>query len=182
MENTEESKCPNCEETIGADLEACPACGYLMVDANCETHTNREAEGSCVVCGMVVCEECNKPVGRHFVCAEHASIPLISGWAEAYAAVDEVEGELIRDNLEAEGIEARLLSQKDHIFSVEVGELSQVRVLVPAFEYLDAIDVLDAHKGAGGVSFACPECGEAYDGGDTRCASCGAALPSSIPA
>jgi hypothetical protein len=178
----EESTCPNCSETIGEELEACPACGYLMVDANCDQHTHREAEGSCVICGAALCAECNRPQGRHFVCEQHAEIPLMSGWAQVYSALDDVDGELMRENLEAEGIEARLLSQKDHSFSVEVGELSQVRVLVPAFEYEDALEVIEEHTSAeGAVSFACPGCGEAYEPGGVTCSSCGATLPSTIP-
>ena len=173
-----EETCPNCSETMAADLEACAACGYLMVDASCDTHTHREAEGACVICGTALCAECNRPQGRHFVCAAHEAVPLMSGWAQVYSAVDDVEGELIRENLEAEGIEARVISQKDHSFTVEIGDLSQVRVLAPAFEYEDALDVIEQHtSNQGEVSFACPSCGEAFEPGESRCGSCGAELP-----
>ncbi len=173
-----EQTCPNCTETIAADLEACPACGYLLVDASCDTHTHREAEGACVICGDALCVECKRTQGRHFVCEAHRAVPLISGWAQVYSAVDEVEAELIRQNLEAEGIEARIISQKDHSFSVELGDLSQVRVLVPAFEFEDGLEVIEQHTSAEGeLSFACPECGEAFEPGDARCTSCGADLP-----
>jgi hypothetical protein len=173
-----EQTCPNCSETIAADLEACPACGYLLVDASCDTHTHREAKGACVICGVGLCEECNKPQGRHFVCERHSSVPLISGWAQVYSAIDEVEAELIRENLEAEGIEARVISQKDHNFTVELGDLSQVRVLAPAFEYEDALEVIEQHTSTeGALSFACPGCGEAFEPGDVSCGSCGAQLP-----
>jgi hypothetical protein len=116
------------------------------------------------------------------VCADHAQIPLISGWAQVYLAADEIEAELIRENLAAEGIEARVLSQKDHFsFAVDLGELSQVRVLVPAYAFAETVAVIARHADArGGVSFACPECGEAFEPGQLQCGSCGALLPSTM--
>ncbi|MGH7462930.1 MAG: DUF2007 domain-containing protein [Longimicrobiales bacterium] len=171
--------CPYCDETIGTDLESCPACGCLLVERTCDRHTERLAEGRCVVCGRALCPECNQPQGRHFVCEEHAAIPLMSGWAQVYSAADDLEAELIRENLNAEGIEARVLSQRDHFsFVVDVGELDQVRVLVPAYSFSEAAELIEEHMNERGeVSFACPNCGEAYAPGDVRCQVCGAALP-----
>ena len=181
-----ERACPNCEETIGEDLEACPACGYLLQKRSCDRHADRDAEGQCAICGRALCSECNQPQGRHFVCEDHANVPLIMGWAQVYLAsgVGDIEAELIRENLNAEGIEARVLSQRDHFsFVVDLGELDQVRVLVPAYQYEEARELIKAHTDAQGeVSFACPECGEAYEPGDSVCAACGASLPSGPPA
>jgi hypothetical protein len=170
--------CPHCEEMIAADSEACPACGYLLVDTVCEKHPEREADGLCVICGRAVCEECNQPQGRHFVCEEHADVPLISGWAQVYSAADDVQAELIRENLIAEGISARVLSQRDHFsFSVDLGDLNQVRVLVPAYDYQAARQLIATHRDSEGeVAFACPACGEAYEPGDISCAACGTPL------
>ena len=174
-----ESACPHCGETIAADSEACPACGHLHASAPCETHEDRTADGVCVICGRAVCEECNRPQARHFVCEQHAEIPLISGWAQVYSAADDVDAELVRENLNAEGIESRVLSQRDHYtFAVDIGELNQVRVLVPAFEYDVANDLLTEHRITDGeIVFACPNCGEAFEPGTATCPSCGAALP-----
>ncbi|HSL70585.1 MAG TPA: DUF2007 domain-containing protein [Longimicrobiales bacterium] len=103
----------------------------------------------------------------------------MSGWAQVYSAADDLDASLIRDNLTAEGIEARVLSQRDHYsFAVDLGELNEVRVLVPAFDYEPARQLLESHTGEEGeVTFACPNCGEAYESGETRCSACGAALP-----
>ena len=173
-----EETCPHCEETIAADTDACPACGYLLQDSVCERHPHREADGLCVICGRALCDECNKPQGRHFVCDEHAQVPLISGWAQVYSAADDVQAELIRENLVAEGITARVLSQRDHFsFAVDLGDLNQVRVLVPAYDYLAARELIATHKDSEGeVAFACPACGEAYDPGEISCMACGAPL------
>jgi hypothetical protein len=94
-----------------------------------------------------------------------------------YTTSDDVEASLIRDNLQSEGIDAEVLSQKDRSFAIDLGDLSPVRVLVPAFEYEGAQAVITAHMDAAGeVQFACPECGEAYEVDATVCASCGHAL------
>lgn len=171
--------CPNCGEEIPEHDEACAACGHLHVDRTCDLHTHRQADGQCVICGKALCAECNRPQGRHFVCESHSSIPLISGWAEVYSAADDVDAELVRDNLTAEGIDARILSQRDHYaISVDVGELNQVRVLVPAFDFEAAAELIEDHTTREGeIAFGCPSCGEAFETGAVTCAACGAALP-----
>lgn len=90
-----------------------------------------------MICGVPVCEECRgQPVDRRVhLCGIHGSVFVISGWAEVPGGGHEVEARLIRDALRAEGIDARVFSQKDLMFSVGVGDLNVVRVLVPAWEY-----------------------------------------------
>ncbi|MBX6363053.1 MAG: DUF2007 domain-containing protein [Gemmatimonadetes bacterium] len=172
-------ECPNCHERIPADEEACPACGFLRVEARCAVHPERRAVGACVICGRPLCEACNQGDRPYFKCEAHAPVEIVEGWAQVYTTGDDVEAELIRDNLQAEGIDAQVLSQKDHFaFTMEIGDLAQVRVLVPAYAYEDALAVIEAHEAVGrGVAFACPVCGEAYEEGDTICSSCGAELP-----
>lgn len=148
--------CPHCGETIASDAEACPACGHLHVDANCANHADRKARGECVICGDAVCDECNRGGDTHFLCEAHADIAVEQGWAEVYSAADDLEAQLIRDHLEAEGLDARILSKKDHFaVPVDLGDLSAVRVLVPAYDYSEALDLIRAHTEAdGSVSFA----------------------------
>lgn len=142
--------CSNCSEEISVDAEACPACGTLRERRSCETHGDVNAEGQCVVCGRALCENCNHG-GKHFVCDDHRTVPLLQGWAQVYSTTDDLEAQLIRDNLEAEGVDARVLSQKDHFsIPVDMGELSPVRVLVPAFLYMDATNLLAEHTNASG--------------------------------
>jgi hypothetical protein len=148
--------CPHCGETIASDVEACPACGHLHVEANCMNHSDRKAEGECVICGDPVCAECNKGGDTHFLCEVHGGIPVEQGWAQVYSAGDDLEAQLIRDHLEAEGLDARVLSQKDHYaVPVDLGDLSAVRVLVPAYDYIEASDLIRSHtEPDGSVSFA----------------------------
>lgn len=172
-------KCDHCGETIAEDAETCPACGHLRTAGRCDRHPEREAPGRCALCGIALCaEECEAGGRPYHRCAEHAGVRIIEGWAEVLAIPDEVEARLIEDNLKAEGIESRMLSQKDHsAFPVEFGDLARVRVLVPTYAYEEAERILAAHRDSlGEVTFGCPNCGEPYDEGETVCGRCGEAL------
>lgn len=172
-------ECANCGESVPADEEACPICGHLAQPGRCETHPDRKAEGVCVVCGRPVCEECNTADGDYYRCVEHQPVSIVQGWAEVYTTNDDSDAILVRENLQAEGIDAEILSQKDHFsFTVDLGDLARVRVLVPAFEYDAALGIIREHQAGPGeeVEFACPTCGEPYEAGDATCASCGADL------
>lgn len=146
--------CERCGEEIAVDSEACPACGYLRVQQACARHPERNGEGQCVICGIVLCAECNRGGTGHFVCEQHQEIPVVNGWAQVYTTPDDIEAQLISENLQAQGVDARILSQKDH-FSIPVGlgDLSQVRVLVPADAYAEAVDLIAEHMNAGQVRF-----------------------------
>lgn len=143
--------CPHCGERISADAEACPACGHLHVEASCSNHADRTANGQCVICGMAVCADCNKGGDAHFLCGAHQAIPVVQGWAQVYTTSDDLDAQLIRDNLQAEGLDSRILSQKDHfVVPVDFGDLAPVRVLVPAYDYSEAADLIAGHLNASG--------------------------------
>ncbi len=174
----ETRRCEHCGETIAAGAPVCPICGHLAEPARCARHPDREAPGQCALCGTPVCEECDAGDRRYHRCPDHAGVRIIEGWAEVHAIPDEVEAGLIEDNLRAEGIDSRILSQKDHsAFPVEFGDLARVRILVPTYAFTEAERIIAAHSDAAGeVSFGCPNCGEPYDEGQTVCAACGEAL------
>ena len=143
--------CPHCGERIAADAEACPACGHLHVEASCAHHADVKAKGQCVVCGDTLCKACNKGGENHFLCETHRTIPVVQGWAQVYSTSDDLEAQLIRDNLEAQGVDARVLSQKDHFaLPVDFGDLSPVRVLVPAYDYVAAAELIASHRNSSG--------------------------------
>jgi hypothetical protein len=140
-------ECPHCGETISEETDGCPACGELRESRQCENHADLAAKGQCVVCGTAVCEGCNRGGDAHYLCETHCDIPVVGGWAQIYTTSDDLEADLIRENLEAEGIDSRVLSQKDHFsLPVDLGDLSPVRVLVPAYEYEAAEEVLAEHR------------------------------------
>lgn len=185
--SADESSCPGCRDgddrqtctacaTEYSGGDACPACGTLAAPVVCEEHPDREAVGRCVVCSRAVCSRCRRG-GRAYLCAEHRSVPVIEGWAQVYSTSNELEARLVVENLRSEGLDAQLFSQRDQMFTVEIGELSIVRVLAPVWDYAAALSVIRQHMDTEGeVAFACPACGEAYDPGTHACASCGAAL------
>jgi hypothetical protein len=173
----ETHRCPRCQEDYtGSD--ACPACGVLRLEMQCERHAERRAEGRCVICGQPLCGECSAGEGRAFLCEVHRGVTVIEGWAQVYSTTGEFEASLVRENLEAEGIDAQIYSQRDRIFSVDLGELSIVRVLVPVFAYQQAAELIREYTSAQGeVAFACAACGEAYDPGIEACTACGSPIP-----
>jgi uncharacterized C2H2 Zn-finger protein len=172
-------RCPRCDQEIDAEGPACPACGLIHQGSlQCERHPEHAAVGVCVICGAAVCDECNSVDEIHHACSEHSGIPVIEGWAQVYSTSEDMDADLIRENLQSEGMDAAVLSQKDRTFGVDLGELSPVRVLVPAYDYTDAMKVLAQHMDSSGeVTFACPSCGEMLEAGSRVCGSCGKPLP-----
>lgn len=168
--------CARCGESF-READACPACGLASAELSCETHPDTAAEGRCVVCGRAVCKACQAGDSRACLCADHREVTIIQGWAQVYTTTREFEAQLLRENLLAEGLDARIFSQRDNMLSVDLGELSIVRLLVPAWDYRTAAELIREHMDeTGEVSFACPECGEAYEADAESCASCGAVL------
>jgi len=174
---SDEISCARCGQAFAGDEGACPVCGWLLEAAVCDRHADRRALGACVICGSAVCELCDDGGRPHFSCPTHRDITVVEGWAQVYSTGDDIAAALIRDNLRSDGIDAAVLSQRDRSFALELGDLSPVRVLVPAFRYEEARELLDRHKDASGeVRFACPACGEAFDVVARSCASCGHVL------
>lgn len=174
-------RCTNCRQEVDAAEPACPRCGHLHVAMNCARHPDWKAAGQCVICSSALCGECAGEETRHYLCPDHREIEVIEGWAQVYSTGNDVEAGLIRENLQAEGIDAAVFSQKDHMLTVELGDLSPVRLLVPAYQYEQAQSVLTRHMDERGeVVFACPACGEAYEPGENVCPACGQALPSAF--
>jgi hypothetical protein len=60
----------------------------------------------------------------HHACPDHRAVPVIEGWAQIYTTSDTVEADLIKENLQSEGVDAAVLSQKDRSFNVDLGDLS----------------------------------------------------------
>jgi hypothetical protein len=169
-------RCERCgEEFSGSD--ACPACGRAAGSFACDLHPSSVAEGRCVVCARALCRACRRGDGRASLCTEHAAVTVIQGWTQIYSTTSEFEAQLLRENLLAEEIDAHIFSQKDNMLSVDLGELSIVRLLVPAWQYERAKRVIRGRMDEEGeVSFACPTCGEVYEPGTDACTGCGGAL------
>lgn len=169
-------QCTRCgQEYDGGD--ACPACGLMHGEAQCANHPNLRAVGRCVLCGRAVCAECASEDRNVTLCETHRTVPIIEGWAQVYSTTSELEAQLLRENLQAEGIDAQVFSQKDMMFNLDLGELSIVRLLVPVWMYGQALGLIQQRMDVQGeVAFACAACGEPFEVGTRECTSCGAAL------
>lgn len=64
---------------------------------------------------------------------------IIEGWAVVTTVSYEHQAELISDQLQAAGIENTILSQKDHVNVVWVGDLSEIKILVPQEKLQEAL-------------------------------------------
>ena len=53
------------------------------------------------------------------------------GWTTAFTSGTDYEADLVRDRLDDAGIPAVVLTQRDHAFNLNVGDLAAVRVMVP---------------------------------------------------
>jgi hypothetical protein len=166
--------CERCG-TEYAEGDSCPACGALRAAVPSDDDPSRPATSRCVLCGRAVADEFDD--GEPARCLEHRGVPVIEGFAQVYTNNNAFAAQLLVDNLRAEGLDATLYSQADRSFPMDLGELSIARVLVPAFQYQQALELVREYMDTEGeVVFACPSCGEVYEPGQETCANCGAAL------
>ncbi|MEM0961320.1 MAG: DUF2007 domain-containing protein [Bacteroidota bacterium] len=63
-------------------------------------------------------------------------------WISVYESSTDFEADLVRDRLDEEGISAVVLTQRDHSFNLNVGDMSPVHVMVPPAEETRARNVL----------------------------------------
>ena len=65
------------------------------------------------------------------------------GWVSVFECSTDFEADLVRDRLDEEDIPAVVLTQRDHSFNLNVGDLAPVHVMVPPGDEADARAVLD---------------------------------------
>ncbi len=58
-------------------------------------------------------------------------------WIVVFQSGTDYEGDLVRDRLDDAGVPAVVLTQRDHAFNLNVGDLAEVNVLVPP-DHVDA--------------------------------------------
>ncbi|GAB5534299.1 MAG: DUF2007 domain-containing protein [Rubricoccaceae bacterium] len=64
------------------------------------------------------------------------------GWSSVFEASTDYEADLVRDRLDASGVTAVVLTQRDHSFNLTVGDLAPVHVMVPPADEARAREVL----------------------------------------
>ena len=64
-------------------------------------------------------------------------------WVSIFRTGTDYEADLVRDRLDDSGISAVVLTQRDHAFTLNVGELARVHVMVPPEQVEDAVALLE---------------------------------------
>jgi hypothetical protein len=64
-------------------------------------------------------------------------------WTTVFTTGTDYEADLVRDRLDDHGIPAVVLTQRDHAFNLNVGDLAAVRVMVPPDEAEEAINLIE---------------------------------------
>jgi hypothetical protein len=62
---------------------------------------------------------------------EREDAPRYQGWVSVFECGTDFEADLVRDRLDEQEIPAVVLTQRDHVFHLNVGDLSTVHVMVP---------------------------------------------------
>ena len=65
-------------------------------------------------------------------------------WISVFETGTDYEADLVRDRLDDAGLTAVVLTQRDHAFNLNVGDLAAVHVMVPPRDVDDARDVLES--------------------------------------
>ena len=71
-------------------------------------------------------------------------VTTYEGWISVFEGSTDFEADLIRDRLDEADVPAVVLTQRDHAFNLNVGDLAEVHVLVPPQHVEAAREILDA--------------------------------------
>ncbi len=63
-------------------------------------------------------------------------------WVVVFKSGTDYEADIVRDRLDDAGMSAVILTQRDHAFNLNVGDLSDVNVLVPPDQVDEAVALL----------------------------------------
>jgi hypothetical protein len=66
------------------------------------------------------------------------------GWTVVFKSGTDYEADLVRDRLDDAGIPAVVLTQRDHAFNLNIGDLARVNVLVPPERAEEAVALLES--------------------------------------
>ena len=70
----------------------------------------------------------------------------LEGWVTVFSTGTDYEADLVRDRLDDGGVDAVILTRRDHAFNLNVGELANVAVLVPSEQVADAQRILTSAR------------------------------------
>jgi hypothetical protein len=146
--------CSSCSEEITEDSDFCPHCGTLFVDRNdvvCDEHPEKSAQGVCIICRRLVCNECSVEKGRRTLCHAHRKVRVQEDWAEVFRSTEVADAEMIKSLLESKGLKVLGQNFNSIGFIWDGGGDSPIsrsninkpaKVFVPIPEYLQAIEIV----------------------------------------
>jgi glyoxylase-like metal-dependent hydrolase (beta-lactamase superfamily II) len=68
----------------------------------------------------------------------------VDGWVAVFSTGTDYEADLVRDRLSDAGVDAVVLTHRDHAFNLNVGKMAVVRVLVAPEQVEAAREVLES--------------------------------------
>ncbi len=145
--NNEKIKCPECGFIFSAESFYCPECGLLVInDYRCINHKNIIAKWMCVVCQTPLCDNCvHFKLGRAF-CEVHLDTFIIDGHLPVFKTGSPWVAYLVLGRLKQSGIPCVLFNQHDSSYSINIGDLSFLRIMVPLEFYEKAIQELKNNR------------------------------------
>lgn len=69
---------------------------------------------------------------------------IYQGWVVIFTSGTDYEADLVRDRLDDAGMDAVVLTHRDHAFNLNIGDLSGAHVLVPPAQEAEARALLNA--------------------------------------
>ncbi len=170
-------ECAVCRRPLPPGATRCDSCGGPAREKDCAWHPAAPSTATCLLCQRPLCERCRTGSEAAPLCPDHARLRVFSNhWVEVYSSAEEIQTHLLAEALKGEEIEARVLSQKDHVYVVGMGNLSVLRIIVPAHSYARAQAALAELGAAVSPPPSCPVCRTPYVEGEGLCSGCGLAL------
>ena len=155
--------CPSCDGEITEDSDFCPHCGILFekkIRVPCDTHSQGQAVGVCILCRALLCHECVHTKGGRRFCSEHRNVKVEQDWALIFQSNDINEAELVRSFLESISQQLILRNFTPHGFVWDGGGDSlfsrqavnrPAKLFVPIPDYVGARKALEEWEAAGQV-------------------------------
>lgn len=149
-------ECSFCKNPVKQNDEFCTDCGTLFEDGiKCSVHTDKDAEGVCIICSLPFCALCGAIVHKHFLCESHSGYEIYQGMARVYGNLDDTNAQYIKSCLEQVGMHpfvfsktqprggSRLVSTLFEAHGDPYGNIvNEIKVMVPCQEVIAAEDIL----------------------------------------
>lgn len=160
----DEFVCEICETELKGDENFCPACGTLFEEnIFCTNHSDKAAEGVCLVCQKSFCKKCGKMYNGYFLCDEDSEYEIYEGMAKVYGSNDHLQINYYKEILEHEGFHPFIYSRKSNSLHLGAPDFSlfrpagdspsilinEFKLLVPLGEVLKAEEILNEIIGNG---------------------------------